>query len=108
MPDITPLLRGPVSALAYRCTAGPHDRPFAEQHAGWSVSYVRRGSFGCRCGGRTHELVPGSLLIGRPGDEYTCTHEHHLGGDECLAFFLAPELVDEIDHRARVWQTGDG
>lgn len=106
MPDIKPLLRGPVSVIEYRCAAGPHDRPFAEQHHAWSVSYVRRGSFGCRCRGRTHELVPGSLMIGKPGDEYTCTHEHHLGGDECLAFFVAPGLVDEIDHRARAWQTG--
>jgi AraC family transcriptional regulator len=101
-----PLLRGPVSVIEYRCAAGPDDRPYAEHHQAWSVSYVRRGSFGCTCRGRTQELVPGSLLIGKPGDEYTCTHEHHLGGDECLAFFVAPELIDEIDHRAQAWQSG--
>ncbi|WP_280152928.1 AraC family transcriptional regulator [Piscinibacter sp. XHJ-5] len=102
----TPLLRGPVSVVDYRCAAGPDDRPYAEHHQAWSVSYVRRGSFGCRCRGHTHELVPGSLLVGRPGDEYTCTHEHHLGGDECLAFFVSPELVGEIDRRGRAWQSG--
>ncbi|HEX6704303.1 MAG TPA: AraC family transcriptional regulator [Albitalea sp.] len=106
MPRTTLLLKGPISVLAYHCDAGPADRPFAEQHAGFSVSYVRRGSFGCEAHGRRHELVPGSLLIGRPGDEYTCTHDHHLCGDECLAFFLAPETIDELDGRRGVWQTG--
>jgi hypothetical protein len=34
------------------------------------------------------------VLIGHRGDEYTCTHDHHDGGDECLSLQLAPELVD--------------
>ena len=34
------------SALDYRCTAGPDDAPFVELHGGYSVSYVRKGSFG--------------------------------------------------------------
>jgi AraC family transcriptional regulator len=101
----TPLLSGPVSVVEYRCDAGPAARPYAEEHAAWSLSYVRQGSFGCRTRGRSDELVPGSLLIGRPGDEYTCTHDHHLCGDVCLAFFVAPELVDEIDGRTGVWQS---
>jgi AraC family transcriptional regulator len=106
MASTTWLLQGPISVLAYRCEAGPGDRPFAEQHQAFSVSYVHRGSFGCEARGRRHELVPGSLLIGRAGDEYTCTHDHHLCGDECLAFFIAPETIDELDGRRGVWQTG--
>jgi AraC-like DNA-binding protein len=106
MPDVRTLLRGPVSVHEYRCTAGPHDRPFAECHGGWSVSYVQRGSFGCRSLGANHELVPGSVLLGRPGDEYVCTHDHHDGGDECLAFFFAPELVDEIAGARDAWRSG--
>jgi AraC-like DNA-binding protein len=105
MPEIRTLLRGPVSVHHYRCTAGPHDRPFAECHGQWSVSFVQRGSFGCRCLGSRHELVPGSVLAGRPGDEYTCTHDHHAGGDECLSFFLDPALVDELSMGAG-WRSG--
>ena len=106
MPITTPLLNGPISVVEYRCDAGPADRPYSEQHAAWSLSYVRRGSFGCRTRGHSYELVPGSLLVGRPGDEYMCTHDHHVCGDECLAFFVTPELVDEIDARTGAWQTG--
>ncbi|MFL6661169.1 MAG: helix-turn-helix domain-containing protein [Rhizobacter sp.] len=106
MARIRKLLEGPLCVVDYRCDAGPGARPFVEQHRGWSVSYVRRGSFGCRCGGRSFELVPGSLLVGRPGDEYVCTHEHHAGGDECLAFFIPPALVDEVDGRRRAWRSG--
>jgi AraC family transcriptional regulator len=99
------LLSGPVSVVEYACSAGPEDRPFAELHEAWSVSYVQRGSFGCRCGGLHHELVPGSVLVGRPGDEYTCTHEHHLGGDVYLAVFVQPDLLDEMA-RGKRWQSG--
>ena len=28
--------------------------------------------------GRTFELVTGSVLVGFPGDEYVCTHDHHV------------------------------
>jgi AraC-like DNA-binding protein len=45
------------------------------------------------------------VLIGHPGDEYTCTHEH-VCGDECLSFFLAPELVDAIGDSQAPWQIG--
>src|SRR6185436_6470051 len=76
----------------FRCTAGPGDKPFAEQHCRHSISYVRKGSFGLHCRGKFSELVAGSVLIGHPGDEYICTHEH-VCGDECLSFFLAPELA---------------
>lgn len=36
---------GLVTVTDYRCDAGPGARPFAEQHQGNSLSYVRRGSF---------------------------------------------------------------
>jgi len=99
------LLPGPISVVHYRCNAGPGDRPFVERHEAWSVSYVQRGSFGYRCLGAAYELVPGSVLAGQPGDEYLCTHDHDCGGDECLAFFAAPEVVDEIDGRRRAWHS---
>ncbi len=76
-----------------------------EQHRGHSVSYVRKGSFGCRSRGRFFELVAGSVLVGHPGGEYMCTHDH-VCGDECLSFFLSPELVEAIGDRAEIWQVG--
>jgi AraC-like DNA-binding protein len=45
------------------------------------------------------------VLIGHPGDEYTCTHEH-VCGDECLSFFLSPELVAAIGDHGPIWQVG--
>lgn len=89
----------------YRCEMGPGDKPFVELHDGFSVSYVRKGSFGYRSRGASHELVAGSLLVGHPGEEYMCTHDH-VHGDECLSFFFAPELVDAIGGRTDLWRTG--
>jgi len=97
--------RKSISVSDFRCTAGPGDKPFAEQHSRYSISYVRKGSFGLHCRGRFSELVAGSVLIGHPGDEYTCTHEH-VCGDECLSFFLAPELVEAIGDSGAPWQVG--
>ncbi len=93
-----------VTVLEYRCTMGPHDRPFAERHSQHSLSFVRRGSFGCVACGRLHELVAGGVFVGRPGDEYTCTHEHYAGGDECLSVHLSPEWADRFG-RAADWAT---
>ncbi|MGP0094334.1 MAG: helix-turn-helix domain-containing protein [Xanthobacteraceae bacterium] len=94
-----------ISAIDFRCNAGPADAPFAERHESFSVSYVRRGSFGYRARGESFELVAGSILVGHPGDEYVCTHEHDCG-DECLSFHLVSALVAAIDDRPAVWRTG--
>jgi AraC-like DNA-binding protein len=95
-----------LAVFEYRCDAGPDDAPFTEQHREYSVSYVRHGSFGYRSRGKLHELVPGALLVGSPGDEYMCSHEHHCQGDVCLSFKLAPRLVDEIATHRAAWQVG--
>ena len=107
MLQTTTLLNGPVSVVEYRCTAGPAEWPFVEHHQSWSVSYVQHGSFDCECRGASFELVAGSVLLGRPGDAYMCTHDHHAGGDECLAFHVEPQLADEIGGRHGVWRSGD-
>jgi AraC-like DNA-binding protein len=93
-----------VSVIDYRCAAGPKDTPFVEFHRDFSVSYVRKGSFGCRARGRWFELVAGSILVGHPGDEYVCTHEYG-GGDECLSFHFAPALVEAIGYRPDIWRS---
>ena len=101
----TLLQRRSISVSDFRCNAGPGDKPFAEQYHCHSVSYVRKGSFGCHSRGRSFELVAGSVLVGHPGDEYVCTHDH-VCGDECLSFFLDPELVEAIGDRADLWRVG--
>src|ERR1700728_4705821 len=105
MTATTLLQRKSLLVSDFRCDAGPDDRPFAEQHRCHSVSYVRKGSFGCQTRGRLFELVAGSVLVGHPGDEYVCSHDH-VCGDECLSFFLSPELVEIIGDRAGIWQIG--
>jgi AraC-like DNA-binding protein len=105
MDRATLLQRKSISVSDFRCTAVPGDKPFAEQYACHSVSYVRKGSFGCRTRGQSFDLVAGSILVGHPGDEYLCTHDH-VCGDECLSFFLTPELVEAIGDRTEVWRIG--
>jgi AraC-like DNA-binding protein len=103
----TTLLSGPeMTVVDYRCAAGPGDRPFVESHSGYSVAYVRKGSFGCVARGESHELVAGSLMVGYPGDEYLCTHDHHACGDECLSFQLSPELVEALGGSKAPWRKG--
>ena len=101
----TLLERKRISVSDFRCTAAPGEKPFTEHYACHSISYVRKGSFGCHCRGRFHELVAGSILVGHPGDEYSCTHDHVVG-DECLSFFLDPELVEGINDRTEIWRVG--
>jgi AraC-like DNA-binding protein len=102
----TELGSGPVSVVDCRCTAGPAENPFTEVHRSYSVSYVRKGSFGYCTRGRAYELVAGSVLVGHAGDEFMCTHNHHVCGDECLAFHLAPEAVESIGLGPGVWRSG--
>jgi len=105
MPTTTVLLKGVVSAFDHRCDRGPQDRPFTEVHGGFSLAYVRRGSFTCEKFGVRHELVAGALNVGRPGDEFVCSHDHHQCGDECLHFSFAPELAEQIAPDA-AWRSG--
>ena len=93
-----------LAVIDYRCEAKPHERPFVEQHARHSVSYVRKGSFSVRAHGNEFELVAGSLFVGFPGDEFVCTHDHHVCGDECLSIQLEPELAESIGDRATSWR----
>jgi len=66
---------------------------------------VRKGTFGYRARGRAFDLVAGSIVVGRPGLEYTCTHDHHVCGDECLSFQLAPELAEAFADQG-AWEAG--
>lgn len=106
MISATELQAGPIRVVDYRCSAGPAEQPFTEVHQGYSVSYVRKGSFGYRVRGATYELVAGSVLVGHPGDEFMCTHDHHVCGDECLAFHLSPRFVELVGGDRGRWRAG--
>lgn len=71
------------------CTCGPGDRPFEEQHSGFSIAIVLCGSFqyqGTVNSGSSRELMtPGSVLLGNAGHAFECGHEHG-EGDRCLSF----------------------
>ena len=95
-----------LAVLDYRCSAGPGDQPYVELHGSHSVSFVRKGSFGLHARGRKHELVAGAVLVGHPGDEFMCTHEHHVCGDECLSFQFKPDLAEELGDARAIWQRG--
>ncbi len=97
---------GALSVTDYRCSAAPGDKPYMELFSTHSIAYVRKGSFGCCSRGRSYELVPGSLLVGHAGDEYSCTHDHHAGGDECLSFQFTPEIVETVGDDSRIWRLG--
>ena len=102
----TTLLQRPTLTVSdFRCSAVPGEKPFAELHRCHSISFVRKGSFGYHSRGRSHDLVAGSFVIGSPGTEFVCTHDH-VCGDECLSFFFEPELVETIGDRAEAWQVG--
>ena len=66
---------------------------------------MRKGSFGYRTRGRHYDLVAGSVLVGRAGDDYVCSHDH-VCGDECLSLQLAPELVETIGDADAIWSVG--
>jgi AraC-like DNA-binding protein len=105
MSSTTLYQRPSITVSDFRCSAVPGDEPFAEQHRCHSISYVRKGSFGYRSHGQGHELVAGSVLVGFPGTEFICTHDH-VCGDECLSFFLEPELVEATGEHGEAWQIG--
>jgi AraC family transcriptional regulator len=77
------------------CTAGPHDRPFAERHAWESISLVLSGTFAYRSDRGSSLISPGALVLGSVGRTFECSHQHG-EGDRCLSFQFAPQLFEGI------------
>lgn len=77
------------------CTAGPHDRPFEEQHNTVCIAAVAGGSFHYRSAQGDALLVPGAVLLGNHGSCFECSHEHSTG-DHCLAFHFTPEHWEAV------------
>ncbi len=101
MTSTTLLARPSITVSDFRCSAAPGDKPFVEQHGSHSISYVRKGSFGYHSRGHSHELVAGSFLIGLPGAEFICTHDHVCIGLDEIGHLLASRLVEVVTGERR-------
>jgi AraC-like DNA-binding protein len=102
----SPIFEGPLLRVEeWCCTAGVGAPAVVEPHAGFSLSYVRRGTFGLWSSGRSFEMTVGSLVVGHRGGEYACTHEHACG-DECLCFYFAPDLAESLAPAQQAWKIG--
>lgn len=77
------------------CTSGPEDRPFEEQHSQTCVGIVMSGTFQYRTSTGRELMLPGSLLLGNPGDGFTCGHEHGIG-DHCISFFYTQQFCESF------------
>lgn len=83
------------------CTAGPADRPFEEQHSGYSIAIVVGGTFQYRTSTGRELMTPGSLLLGNAGDCFTCGHEHGTG-DRCLSFSCTRDFCEQFADSAGI------
>ena len=77
------------------CSAGPRDRPFEEQHAGFSVAVVASGTFEYRSAAGRELMTPGSLLLGNAGLSFECSHAHGVG-DRCVSFHFTAEYFERL------------
>ncbi|MDX8524984.1 AraC family transcriptional regulator [Mesorhizobium sp. MSK_1335] len=77
------------------CTAVAGDKPFEEEHRGFCVAAVTRGTFRYRTRQGTAMLAPGAFLLGNPGACYECGHEHG-AGDRCLSFHFSPAYLESV------------
>ena len=95
-PESRPLSSGDGWAVSeVVCTAGPHDRPYEEQHSRTSIAIVIGGTFQYQTSTGCELMTPGSLLLGNAGDCFTCTHEHGKG-DRCLSFSYSEEFREQV------------
>lgn len=79
----------------YVCVSGPEDKPFEEQHSGFSIAAVVEGSFNYSAPTGRALLHPGALMLGNHGACFECGHDHGVG-DRCVSLKLDPEYFQEI------------
>jgi len=79
----------------FMCHAGTDDRPFEEQHDGFTIAAVLDGVFTYRSESGRELLHPGALLLGNHGRCFECGHEHS-SGDRCISINYRPDFFAEI------------
>lgn len=79
----------------FNCTASVDDRPFEQQHDGFTIAVVLDGVFTYRSETGRQLLHPGALLLGNHGRCYECGHEHS-DGDRCISISYRPDFFAEI------------
>ncbi|MBM1172542.1 AraC family transcriptional regulator [Microvirga arabica] len=79
----------------FTCSAGINDRPFEEQHDGFTIAAVLEGVFTYRSGTGRELLHPGALLLGNHGRCFECGHDHS-NGDRCISINYRPDFFAEI------------
>lgn len=79
----------------YVCVSGPEDKPFEEQHDGFSIAAVIEGSFNYASAAGRALLHPGALLLGNHGTCFECGHDHGVG-DRCVSVKLDSGFFQEI------------
>lgn len=82
------------------CRAGPHDRPFEEQHRHACIAIVVQGTFQYQSSAGRELMTPGSLLLGNARQYFTCGHEHGVG-DRCISFAYDSEYFEGLAVEAR-------
>ena len=83
------------------CELGPHDGVHEEQHSQACIAIVRGGSFQYRSTFGRELMMPGSLLLGNPGQCVEYSHDHAVG-DRCIAFSFTPEYFEAVASDAAV------
>lgn len=77
------------------CHAGPRDRAEEELHMNFCIAVVASGSFQYQSSAGRELMTPGSLLLGSPGQQFKCGHEHGVG-DRCISFAYDAEFFESL------------
>lgn len=77
------------------CTSDRRDRPFEERHQEVSIAIVAAGTFQYRSARGSALMVPGSILLGTPGQSFECGHSTG-AGDRCVSFRYRPDVFARI------------
>jgi AraC family transcriptional regulator len=72
-----------------------HRDPDLEVAEYWSVAFVESGAFELCCEGRQVQLEAGSVLLTRPGLEFSCRHASACPDDVCLSVRFEQAAVAE-------------
>ena len=73
-----------------------HRDPAEEIASEHAASFIERGLFEVRAGGRVWPMGPGSLFVTHPGFAYRCRHAAASPDDVSLSVHFDPALVDEV------------